>query len=421
MASYSEKSRIKSSKFLIWAGFFVYVMMMGSKNVFTAEIEAIMSAFSSTKAVASLAMTYYFITYAIAQVILSILYSRLNLKLYLSITLGLSGILTVILGVMPNINSIYVICAINGILQAGCYGGVMACISKYSPLSLLPYANRVMCAGSAVYGVIAYGVPALFVSSGKWNYPFFILGAIFIISAILFFIAMQNMKKYPPAILVEKGKIQTTDKKEKPLFNLSSKKKKFTFLAVMLFLSLIANLMYYLIMQWIPSMLNEEFNMPLSYSLLITLCVPIVTFICNLFAINICNKNSNPFTIGSILIGSSLAFLAPMLFVHDFNIILSIVCLILYITLSSAGRLVYTSILALNMRTQMNTGAYLSAINSIASVIAGVAPPIAGTIIDSIGYRSLFVILFAVGVLCLLIYLAIMIVVNKNAKKVLDK
>ena len=413
----NEKSRIKSSKFLIWSGFFLYVMMMGSKNVFTAEIEAIMQAFSSSKAVASLAMTYYFITYAVTQVVLSILYSRINLKLYLSITLGLSGVLTVLLGLMPSMNSIYVICAINGILQAGCYGGVMACISKYAPFSLLPYANKVMCAGSAVYGAIAYGVPALFVSSGKWNYPFFILGAIFVVSAVIFFFAMQNMKKYPPAILVEKGRASTTDKNEKPIFKLNNIKKKVFFLTVMLFLSFVANLMYYGIMQWIPSMLNEEFGMPLSYSLLITLLVPVVTFVCNLFTINITNKHKNSFSISSILVGISLVVFVPMLFVHDFNIILSIACLLLYITFSSVSRLAYSTIMALNMRSQINTGAYLSSINAVASVVAGVAPPVAGTIIDTLGYRKLFIVIFAVTLLCLLINVAIAIVINKNLKK----
>ena len=413
----NEKSRIKSSKFLIWSGFFLYVMMMGSKNVFTAEIEAIMQAFSSSKAVASLAMTYYFITYAVTQVVLSILYSRINLKLYLSITLGLSGVLTVLLGLMPSMNSIYVICAINGILQAGCYGGVMACISKYAPFSLLPYANKVMSAGYAVYGVISYGVPSLFVSSGKWNYPFFILGAIFVVSAVIFFFAMQNMKKYPPAILVEKGKISTTDKNEKPLFILNNIKKKVLFLAVMLFLSLVSTITHYAIMQWIPSLLNAEFGMPLSYSLLITLLVPVVTFIFSLFTINITNKHTNSFTISSILVGLALVFLVPMTFAHNYNIILSIVCLIMFITIASAGRLAYSSILALNMRSQINSGAYLSITNAIASVVAGVVPPLSGMIIDSLGYRTLFIISLAIASLTLLINIIISIAININIKK----
>ena len=33
-----EKDRVKYGKVLVWASFFFYVLMMGSKNVFTAEI-----------------------------------------------------------------------------------------------------------------------------------------------------------------------------------------------------------------------------------------------------------------------------------------------------------------------------------------------------------------------------------------------
>jgi fucose permease len=43
------------------------------------------------------------------------------------------------------------------------------------------------------------------------------------------------------------------------------------------------------------------------------------------------------------------------------------------------------------MRNQVNTGAYLSILNAMASIAAGIMPPIAGTIIDSLGYGMLFI------------------------------
>ena len=81
----NESKKEKSTKFLIWAGFFVYLLMMGSKNVYTAEVAAIQLAFGKTKAETSLAMTYYFITYAVMQILLSFVMGKLNLKIYLQI------------------------------------------------------------------------------------------------------------------------------------------------------------------------------------------------------------------------------------------------------------------------------------------------------------------------------------------------
>ena len=89
------KSRDKYSKMLIWACFFVYVFMMGSKNAYTAEMVTLQGVFGKSKAEISLAMTFYFVTYAIGQLILSALMGKINLKIYLTITASVSAILTI--------------------------------------------------------------------------------------------------------------------------------------------------------------------------------------------------------------------------------------------------------------------------------------------------------------------------------------
>jgi hypothetical protein len=56
--------------FLIFACVFLWIMMLGSKNVYTAEIVELVDVFSVTETEVSMAMTYYFITYSIAQIIM---------------------------------------------------------------------------------------------------------------------------------------------------------------------------------------------------------------------------------------------------------------------------------------------------------------------------------------------------------------
>ena len=108
LAVAEEKDRVKYGKILVWASFFFYVLMMGSKNVFTAEIVTLQGVFGTSKTDTSLAMTYYFITYAIAQVVLSTLMGKLNLRIYLTVTGVLSALVTVLLGVFKDISITYV-------------------------------------------------------------------------------------------------------------------------------------------------------------------------------------------------------------------------------------------------------------------------------------------------------------------------
>jgi hypothetical protein len=63
----------RSYNLLIFACFLVWVIMMGSKNIYTAEYIEISNLFQVDKPQASLAMTFYFITYSLVQIIVFII------------------------------------------------------------------------------------------------------------------------------------------------------------------------------------------------------------------------------------------------------------------------------------------------------------------------------------------------------------
>ena len=416
LSKVQDRKKEKSTKFLIWAGFFVYLLMMGSKNVYTAEVAAIQLAFNKTKAEASLAMTYYFITYAIGQLVIAPLFKKINLKVFLTVTMGLSSLVTILLGVSPSMELLYLLCAINGVLQAGVYSGVMAVVSKYAPARLLPYANKVMSAGGAIYGVISYGVPAIFVGLGLWNVPFILLGIIFAISVAVFFLAIQNMKKYPPEI-AEEGDKKHVVTNEPMYIDVGSKGKKIKYFAIMSLISFLGYSMYAFLMQWVPSLLHEEFNMDLSYSILITLLVPVACFLGSLVSISLCEKYKNVFNVGLVLTLIAMIFFVPMLFFYNVNIVFTIVCVVAFIAICSAGRVVYLGILAFKMRAHVNTGTYLAFLNALMALIAGVAPPIAGLIIDGYSYGHLFWLIFSVGIMFMALMFVASIMVKRTAKE----
>ena len=79
MGERENNSLIKSGKYLVWIGFVLYVFITGGKNVYTAELVTLMGVFNATKAQITLATTYYFVTYAVAQVILLFIMSKLKL------------------------------------------------------------------------------------------------------------------------------------------------------------------------------------------------------------------------------------------------------------------------------------------------------------------------------------------------------
>lgn len=410
-------SRKRCSVFLVWACFLLFVTMMASKNVYTAETVTLQGVFNKSKAEIALAMTYYFVVYAIMQLLLSLFISKINLGIYLTITAGLSSILTILISI-GNLNLIYVLCAVNGALQAGIYSGCMAVLSKYLLKNLLPFANAVMSSGTAVSGVVSYGVSALFVGLGHWELPFIILGALFFISVVIFFVAVKLMKRFPPEVIEDHGKIIVAHE-EKPFVPLKTGADKAVYLGLLLVLTLISNCMHYGVMNWMPDMLHELFGMPQSYSILITLIAPLIMLVGSFIAIFSCEKVKNILTVNTVSSVVAFVMLIPLLFFYKANIVVTLGLLIVFIGSSYMGRVVFAGIMSMKMRSQINAGAYTASTNAMASIAAGVMPPIAGHIITGNGYGSLFLtvlILFAVFAILLLMFN--IFVAHKNSVEV---
>ena len=395
-----ETSRQKCAKIFIFVTFAMYVLMMASKNIFTAELVTLMDVFQTTKAETSLAMTYYFITYAIGQFALSFVMGKINLRLYLTVTSGFSAILTIFLGFMPSMQMLYVLCGVNGVLQAGIYSGCMASFSKYLPANMLSFSNKMMTVGTASWGILSYGIPPLFVGQGLWNVPFILLGVLFLISVVLFFIAFNRLRKYP---IDTKNPQITSATVEKPYFKLNDKKEIIIYFAGMIFIALLGNTIHYTIINWIPNMLYDVWKIPQSYSILITLIVPLISAIGAVAAINLCqNKKRNIFTISVIFRVCSTLALLPLIYLFDQNMVVSIALLVVFATFGSGSVSILMGVLALKMRSQINTGSYLAAVNAVAAVTAGVVPPLAGKIIDSAGvqgYGISYLISFSIGII----------------------
>ena len=114
-----QKKWHKYGKLLIFACVFMYMAEIAAKGVFGAEIATIIVELNTDKVNASLANTYYFVTYGLVQILLCFFVSKLNMRKYLSFTLPVAAVLTILMGFATNITHMWVLFAINGVFQAG--------------------------------------------------------------------------------------------------------------------------------------------------------------------------------------------------------------------------------------------------------------------------------------------------------------
>ncbi len=396
--------------FLIFACAFLWIMMMGSKNVYTAEIVELQNIFNAGKSEIMLAMTYYFITYSSAQMILFFFMDDINVKWFMAISIFLSGIVTVLVAFMTSLWQTWWLLALNGVLQAGVWGLCLAVLKKYLPNNMIPKANTIMNVGMTVASVISYGSAAISVAIKNWSLPFIVLGVILSISAIIFFIAVRFCEKNLPTRQDLPVK-QTFDSEQ--ILPIRSKRSKIIFFIISFIFSLFIHSVFYGTMNWMPNLLTENYGVKESIGILISVFAPIATIIGPIFAIKHCEKTPNFIKVCIIYLLVSTLLSLFLIFVFNSNIILATLILVIYIVFMQATVTIIFSVLPFKIGAGINTGALASLMNAAGGYSAGLAPMILGKVIELNGWQTYFIIIFIITFLLFLGALPILKITKK--------
>ena len=398
--------------FLLFACVLLWTMMMGSKNVYTAELVEICGIFNVDKADASLAMTYYFVVYSFAQIALFFFMENLNPKWFLSVSIFLSGGVTIVIAFATKMYQLWWILALNGLLQAGVWGMCIAVLKKFLPPRRMPFANTIMNVGTSVAAVISYSSSAISVALGSWNMAFIILGALLSISAIIFFFAVH---------LCEKAKSENNEagiKEEiyddNPPIALHNGLHKALFFIITFVFSFIIHFPFYGVLNWLPNFLTENFQMENSAAILISVFAPLATVISPIIAIRHCEKAKSCFTVCLLYLIISSVLCLILTLIYNLNVVLSLSIVVLLVVAIQASVTIVFSVLPIKMGKYINSGAHASLMNSAGGFAAGFAPTIIGALLTSVGWQISYAVTFGILIATTLSVLLIVALVKKR-------
>ena len=391
--------------------------MMGSKNIYTAEYIEISRIFGVDKPQASLAMTFYFITYSTAQVLLFFCMDKINIKWFMLISVFLSGLVTVLIALATGLWQLWWILAINGILQAGIWGMCTALLNKYLPTNLKATANMLMNIGTALAGIISYGSASLFTSFRRIDSPFVFFGIILSISAVLLFISVQicEKKKGENACSLEES-VKVNQVSSLP-FTLKTSKRKSLFYVLTFILSFAIHFVFYGTLNWIPNMLQENFAIPEQTAIIVSVLAPLATIFGAIIAIRHCEKHTNFVIVELVYLLLATAFALSMIFIYNVNAILSLLVLIIYLIIIQGAVTIIFSVISYKLGDYINTGAHSGLMNAAGGFAAGFAPPIVGAIIETNnGWQLSYVFVFALTLIVVLSIVVILFAIKKSRK-----
>ncbi len=400
---------------------------MAAKGVFAAQMKFLVDLWDIEYAQASMANTYYFVTYGLVQVGLFFFMSKISMRKYILWTVPVAAITTALIGMSTKIEHVWIYFGISGAFQAGIYAGCNLMLTRYLPVKLLTKANSTMTLGYAVGTVVAYLLSALFIgiNNESWRIPYYVIGVIFMASVVTFgvivficrrFARINNLldKKYIEE--VKKSNDRAMDDTD-PLITMENNRKRIVFYAVDLVMAFLITALYYCIMNYITSLLVDVHNFPQDTSIYVSILAPITIAIGPLMTIRSCDKHKD--FIRQAILYSLILLPIPLIlaFFYKVSWVLALVLSLIYVIVANGVKAIVLSVMAYKMRTVMNAGAYCAISNAVASVSAGVTPTIIGKIIDVSGWHMAYFATFAVTVVVIIALIFIDISVRKEYKK----
>ncbi len=405
---------------LIWACWAVYAASMMSKKVYAIELTEVANVFGKTKLQAGFPLTCYYITYCIAQILFAIFIKKINVKNFFLVTVSASSVLLMAVALTQSLSQLTLVMALIGITHCGIWAGAMYLISRYVPEERHGYAISVMSTGFPAGNLLAYALSSAAVALGNWQYAFWVAGGILLMAVIFLFVVLGRADKGLDKIerTVTESKVSESGKLKKrsgysPRFLIS--------FSVIILAALVYQMLDMPIGTYLPNLFETQHGMPKSYSILISMFLPVAVIGGPFLGTAVCSHRHVPFMRASNLF-LVCAIVCPviLLFVYDSSIILTLIFTVLYATLIRAFNTCSGTIASLQIDSEMNAGSITAFSNAGATVACAIVPMLFGYLFDnykSSAWTIVYRIFIGVMLFMILVNMLAMLLIRKVEKK----
>ncbi len=375
----------RSENKIIFICWLAYTAAYIGRLNFNASIVAIVSDLGVTKADAGLVSSFFFFAYGAGQLVNGILSRKYNAKIMIFISLILSSVFNILMPVSGDISLMKFIWLGNGIVQSVLWSTLIKTLSDYLPDKKLPKAILAMSTTVAIGTFVAYGISSLSVKLGNWQTVFYVASAVLVISAIVWVFLFGKPEK--------RIETQNSSKDEKVKMGGA--------VLLALFLAAFAGIANGFIKDgintWVPSVLYEEFNISQSFSILLTLLLPMVSTMGAAIAKKVHEKIRSHACMNLIFFIFSACLCGGILISLKIHSIVAImICFICVACGMAMINNVITSMFALDYRRMLNAGFAAGLLNTFCYIGSTTTSYILGAVAQNNGWNAVFFIMLSV-------------------------
>ena len=399
----------KKSNFLIFLCWAAYTAAYVARLNYNASMVEILSQLGTTKQAAGTVSSFFFFAYGAGQLINGLLSKRYNTRYSVALALSASSAINFSMTFCGGIDTMKYLWFFNGVFQSILWSSLIKTLSDNLADSKLSKAVMVMSTTVASGTFASYGLAALFsYLKLDWTVIFYVASILVGAVAVLWFVGMSVVKK-------DKDEGTTTEIRERSKLSL---KPVFIISVIVILISAVTNgFIKDGITTWVPSILKEEFGVPSSLSIIVTLLLPVLS----IFGTSIVNKLHKKQKDENALNGIFyfVTIILTVLIILTLNLKSVPLTLILFggiACLMSAVNNVITSVVPLYSRDKIDSGFSAGLLNTFCYIGSTLTTSMLGRIADTRGWNDVFI--------CILIFTAVSFavclasaVLNKKAKK----
>jgi OPA family glycerol-3-phosphate transporter-like MFS transporter len=403
------------STWLLALCWLVYTASLLGKVNYAANISQIEKFYHVTNAQAGIAGTCYFFAYGIGQVVNGICCKRYNVRYAIFGGLLISSLANLCVPVIGNFELIPYLWFINGFALSMLWPCLIRLLSETLPKQEMVRASVVIGTTTAVGTVLVYSSSAVFAAIATFHFAFYLAAVLVPVVAVIWLIAYPALTRKDEAQQMEEEVVPTPSQTQQ----ISGKMPK-EILVVICFLAFFAiavNLLMDGSRTWTPKILESKFGVNDSLSILLTLCLPLVSIFGNFFA-NVLYKKTNNFimSIGLLFFGAALFIVGVIFSLGISSFVLCIVCFALVSFLTGSCNSTITSIFPLQMKGKVNSGMIAGVLNGFCYVGSTISSYGLGLVADLWGWEAVFYLFLAVSIVITVIA-AVYCLINGLIKK----
>lgn len=312
----------------------------------------------------------FFICYGLGQIVSGIIGDKLNTRYMIFFGVFLSSISNIILCFFNSYPVLIIFWALNGLFQSLVWSPILKLASLEYDAKMCDRFGMQMSVTVPLGTVLSYAVSLVTLMFFEWKYVFLSCGLILLIVSIIWLLGTSKLH------LRKSVKVET--KENKVYIKDSLKILAATGTLILLIPIIVQATLKDSVTQWVPQFFSSQFNSNTSFSLLLTMFLPVVNVTGAFFSKSVNNKLKNEAKTSAVFFAIALLFLIILLIFSSKSMLLSLISMIMVTNCMFAVNVMLITIIPLKFAKYGNVSTVAGILNATAYIGCAASNQIAG-------------------------------------------